>query len=66
MTRHLAATELAEAGVAIDVIQALLGHLWITSTQIYTHTSAARLRDAVEAAEAITRRRQAQRREGGQ
>lgn len=66
MTRHLAATELAEAGVAIDVIQALLGHRWITSTQIYTHTSPGRLRDAVEAVEAITRRRRAQRHEGEQ
>jgi site-specific recombinase XerD len=66
MTRHLAGTELAEAGVAIDVIQALLGHRWITSTQIYTHISETRMRDAVEAVEALSRQRRDQRQKGAQ
>lgn len=57
MTRHLAGTELAEAGVPIDVIQALLGHRRITSTQIYTRPSEHRIRDAVEAVETMSARR---------
>ena len=66
MTRHLAGTELSEAGVPIDVIQALLGHRWITSTQIYSHTSERRMRDAVEAVEEVSRQRRAQRQKGDQ
>jgi len=66
MLRHSCGTEMAEAGVAIDVIQALLGHRWITTTQMYTHPSPRRMRDAVEAVEAAGRRRRAQRHKGGQ
>ena len=64
MLRHMTATEMAEAGVAIDVIQALLGHRWITTTQMYTHPSQRRMRDAVDAVEASSARRRAQRRKG--
>ena len=66
MLRHSCGTEMAEAGVAIDVIQALLGHRWITTTQMYTHPSPRRMRDAVEAVDAASRQRRAQHRKGGQ
>ncbi len=58
MLRHTTATEMAEAGVPIDVVQALLGHRFITSTQVYTHPSQRRMRDAIEAVEAASRQRQ--------
>lgn len=66
MIRHLMATEMAEAGVAIDVIQALLGHRWITTTQMYTHPSQRRMRDAADAVEAVSRQRPTRRREGAE
>ncbi len=63
MLRHATGTELAEAGVPIDVVQQLLGHRSITSTQIYVHPSPLRLRDAVDRLEATAQRR-ARRRPG--
>lgn len=51
---------MAEAGVAIDVVQSLLGHRSITSTQVYVHPSRARMRDAVDAVEAVTVKRRVQ------
>ena len=48
MLRHGTGTELAEAGVAIDVVQEILGHRSIESTRVYVHSSQRRLRDAVE------------------
>jgi len=48
MLRHATGTDLAEADVPIDVIQELLGHRWITTTQVYVHPSPRRLRDAVD------------------
>jgi integrase/recombinase XerD len=57
MLRHATGTELAEAGVAIDVVQQLLGHRSITSTQIYVHPSPLRLRDAVDRLETTAQRR---------
>ncbi|MCA1681596.1 MAG: tyrosine-type recombinase/integrase [Actinobacteria bacterium] len=57
MLRHSTGTELAEAGVAIDVVQQLLGHRSITSTQVYVHPSPGRMRDAVERLEASSRQR---------
>jgi site-specific recombinase XerD len=65
MLRHSAGTEMAEAGTAIDVVQAVLGHRSITSTQVYVHPSQARMRDAVEAVEKVSSRRRAQREKGG-
>ena len=64
MLRHSAGTEMAGAGVPIDVIQAVLGHRSITSTQIYAHPSPVRMRDAVEAVEALSARRRVQRQKG--
>lgn len=57
MLRHATGTELAEAGVPIDVVQQLLGHRSITSTQIYVHPSPLRLRDAIDRLEAARPRR---------
>ena len=47
MLRHQFATNLAEAGAALDETQDLLGHANPTSTQIYFHPSPDRLRAAV-------------------
>jgi integrase/recombinase XerD len=52
MVRHATGTELAAAGVPIDVVQDILGHRSIESTRVYVHSSQRRLRDAVEGQEA--------------
>lgn len=65
MLRHSAGSEMAEAGVAIDVVQELLGHQSITSTQIYVHPSRTRMRSAVEAVEKLTESRRVQRHQKG-
>jgi integrase/recombinase XerD len=53
MFRHTAATRWIEAGVAPDVVQALLGHVSFASTSIYLHASRERMRQAVEHAAAV-------------
>lgn len=63
LLRHATATEMVEAGVPIDVVQAVLGHRSIISTQVYAHPSANRMRDAIDAVQAVSRRR-AQRSKG--
>ena len=65
MLRHATGTEMADAGVPIDVVQQVLGHRSIISTQVYVHPSERRMRDAVEAVETVSRQRLGQRRGAG-
>jgi len=48
--RHTFATHLAEGGADINAIKELLGHSSLASTQIYTHTSIRRLKEAYDQA----------------
>ncbi|MFK0073065.1 tyrosine-type recombinase/integrase [Arthrobacter woluwensis] len=50
MLRHAAATSLIEEGVDITIVQQLLGHSSVSTTQIYTHVSRSALRTALAAA----------------
>ena len=65
MLRHSTGSEMAEAGVPIEVVQELLGHRSIISAQTYVHPSPARMRGAVEAVEERSRQRRARRLQGG-
>src|SRR6266516_52110 len=47
--RHAFASNVLDAGGAIDEAQELLGHASVSSTQVYTHPDPARLRAAVDA-----------------
>jgi integrase len=47
--RHACGSNAADAGVGIDVVADLLGHAAISSSQVYVHPDASRLRAAVDA-----------------
>ena len=57
MLRHTAATNWVRAGVDLDVVQALLGHVSLASTTVYLHARDEDKRRAVEAVAAGRRYR---------
>jgi integrase len=47
--RHAYGSNIADAGVGVDVVADLLGHASVSSSQVYVHPDSSRLRAAVDA-----------------